>query len=714
MNKPVIICIDDEPTILDSLKIQLKKALEDEYIIETAEGGEEALELLAELIDEKYEVALVVSDYLMPNMRGDELLIRIHAVSPKTVKIMLTGQADLEAVANTINHAKLYRYIAKPWQTEDLKLTVKEAVNSYLQDKKLAEQNSQLQQMNQWLEQLNREQAALIAQLHENENRLRQFLEAMPVGVGVLDALGKVYYVNQKAKEIFGKGVVPGITSEQLSEVYQVYKAGCDREYPPHELPIVRALNGESAMADDLEIHRGSKIIPLEVWATPIYDAKGNITYAINTLQDITERQQAQEALKKAEQKYRRIFENALEGIFQTTIDGRYISANPALAQIYGYDSPEELMTNVTNIQHQLYVDPHRRAEFVTLMQQYGAVSKFESIVCRKDGSIIWISENARTVYDANGEPLYYQGFVEDITDRKQADAERMRFTNELFQLNQAFSRFVPRQFLQLLDKKSPIDVQLGDQVQQEMSVLFSDIRDFTTLSESMTPQENFNFINAYLSRMEPAIIENQGFIDKYIGDAIMALFGGSADDAVRAGIAMIQRLTEYNRERIQAGSVPILIGIGINTGSLMLGTVGGQHRMDGTVISDDVNLASRLEGLTKFYRVSLLITQQTLARLRHPMEYSIRFIEKTTVKGKSKAVAVFEVFDGEDLELKPVKLATKSVFEEGLFFYYKQAFREAIKRFEMVLSINPRDTVAQIYLERCHRREARIPTFNA
>ena len=709
MSKPVIICIDDEPTILDSLKIQLKKAFDDEYIIETAESGEEALELLAELIEDEYEVTLVVSDYLMPKMRGDELLKRIHEISPKTIKIMLTGQADLEAVTKAINSAKLYRYIAKPWHTEDFKLTVKEAVNSYFQDKKLTAQNSQLKRLNQSLEQLNREQATLITQLHENESRLRQFLEAMPVGVGVLDADGKVYYINQKAKEILGKGVVTSTSSEQISEVYQIYKAGTNQEYPPHELPLVRALKGESATADDLEVHRGSKIIPLEVWATPIYDARGKIAYAINTLQDITERKQSQAALHKAEQKYRRIFENALEGIFQTTIDGRYISANPALAHIYGYDSSEELMATITNLQHQLYVDPHRRTEFVNLMQQYGAISKFESMVCRKDGSIIWISENARTVYDTNGEPLYYQGFVEDITERKQAETERMSFTNELFQLNQAFSRFVPRQFLQLLDKKSLIDVQLGDQVQQEMSVLFSDIRDFTTLSESMTPQENFNFINAYLSRMEPAIIENQGFIDKYIGDAIMALFGGSADDAVKAAITMLQCLTEYNQQLIQSGNVPISIGIGINTGSLMLGTVGGQQRMDGTVISDDVNLASRLEGLTKFYRVSLLISQQTLGRLGNPMEYCIRFIEKTTVKGKSKAVAVFEVFDGDEPELKQRKLTTKAVFEEGLFFYYKQAFREAIKHFEMVLSINPRDTVAQIYLERCQAPESRI-----
>jgi PAS domain S-box-containing protein len=701
MSKPVIICIDDEPTILDSLKIQLKKTLGDNYIIEISEGGEEALELIEELLENKYEIALVISDYLMPTIKGDELLKRIHEISPKTLKIMLTGQADLEAVGNAIKYAKLYRYIAKPWQVEDLNLTVKEAVNSYLQDKQLAEQNAQLQQMNQSLERLNDEQAALIAKLHEDESRLTQFLEAMPVGVAVLDATGKLYYANQKSQQLLGQGVVPLATSNQLTEVYQAYIAGTNQLYSAENLPLVRALQGESATVDDIEIHKGNQIIPIEVWATPIYDSKGNVAYAIAAFQDITERKQAQAALQKAEQKYRRIFENALEGIFQTTLDGDYINANPVLAQIYGYDSPQELLLTLTNIQHQPYVEPHRCTEFLTLMQQHAAVSKFESQVYRKDGSIIWISENARTIYDVNGIPLYYQGFVEDITERKQAEAERIKFTSELFQLNQAFSRFVPRQFLQFLDKKSVVDVQLGDQVQQEMSVLFSDIRDFTALSESMSPQENFKFINAFLSRMEPAIIENQGFIDKYMGDAIMALFSGKADDAVKAGIVMLQNLAKYNQHRLKSGYVPIQIGIGINTGSLMLGTVGGQNRMDGTVISDAVNLASRLEGLTKYYGTSLLISQQTLGRLHNPTEYSLRFIERVTVKGKSKAVAVFEVFDGDAPEIKQAKLATKSVFEEGLFLYHRQAFKEAAKRFEAVLSMNPGDTVAQIYLER-------------
>jgi adenylate cyclase len=577
MSKPVIICVDDEPTILDSLKIQLKKAIGDEYLIETAEGGEDALELIAELLEDDYEIALVISDYIMPDIKGDELLKRIHAISPKTLKIMLTGQADVEAVGNAINYAKLYRYIAKPWQDEDLKLTVKEAIYSYFQDKELAEKNVKLLKLNQELEQLTQEQAILIEKLHENERRLTQFLEAMPVGVGVLDANGQPFYINQKAQELFGKGIVPNVSREQLSEIYQLYKAGTNEQYPSENLPIVRALKGERVTADDLEIHQEDKIIPIEVLATPIDDENGNIVYAMNTLTD--------------------------------------------------------------------------------------------------------------------------------ITLRKQVEAEKIKFTEELFKLNQAFSRFVPRQFLQFLDKSSIVDVQLGDSVQKEMSVLFSDIRDFTALSETMTPKENFKFINAYLSRMETAIVENHGFIDKYIGDAILALFSGDADNAVKAGISMLQRLTKYNIYRKKNGYPLIKIGIGINTGSMILGTVGGKNRMDGTVISDAVNLASRLEGATKNYGVSLLISQQTLANLNNPTDYCIRFIEQIKVKGKSKAVAIFEVFDADQPKVKEGKLVTKALFEEALMLYSREVFLEAEKIFEDCLRKNPEDRVAQIYLERCQKR---------
>jgi adenylate cyclase len=590
MNQQVIVCVDDENTVLKSLKAELQETVGNAYLIEIAEGGEEALELIEELLSDGYEVPLIISDHIMPEMKGDELLKQVHLLSPQTIKIMLTGQADIEAVANAIKNANLYRYIAKPWQQEDLSLTVKEAVNSYIQNKILAKQNAQLQEMNRELGQLNRDQAVLIDRLHENENRLMQFLEAMPIGVGVLDSEGRVYYINQTAKAIFGKGVVPDVNSEQLSEVYQTYIAGTDREYPPEQLPIVRALKGENATAEDIEVRNGDRVIPLQVAATPIYDRNTKIIYAINTLLDITERRKAEADRKKL-----------IAELFQVNCN------------------------------------------------------------------------------------------LEEALDTE------LKITN-------ATSRFVPNQFLSFLGCDSIVDVKLGEAVELEMSILFSDIRDFTTLSEQMTPQENFRFINSYLSCMEPLIVENRGFIDKYIGDAIMALFSEGADNAVKAGIAMLHTLAEYNRHRATAGEVPIQIGVGINTGSLILGTVGGQNRMDGTVIGDAVNLAARIESLTKNYGVPLLITQQTFDRLTNPADYAIRVIDRVQVKGKLEWVIVYEVFDADLPEVKAGKLANQQMFAEALSFYNTQSFGEAATLFADCLHQNSEDKVAQIYLDRCRQ----------
>jgi len=149
---------------------------------------------------------------------------------------------------------------------------------------------------------------------------------------------------------------------------------------------------------------------------------------------DISERKQAEEALREAEAKYRNIFENTVEGIFQTTADGHYISANPALARIYGYDSPADMMANITSIQQQLYINPKRRVEFTQLLQQHGSVKNFESQVYQRDGNVIWISENARSVYADDGSLLYYEGTVEDISDRKAAEAALQRANEELEQ----------------------------------------------------------------------------------------------------------------------------------------------------------------------------------------------------------------------------------------------------------------------------------------
>ena len=278
----------------------------------------------------------------------------------------------------------------------------------------------------------------------------------------------------------------------------------------------------------------------------------------------------------------------------------------------------------------------------------------------------------------------------------------RLQTHLRLAKINLAYSRFVPREFLQFLNKESIIEVGLGDQVEKHMSVMFADIRDFTTLSEQMNPEENFHFINAFLSRMEPTISENHGFIDKYIGDAIMALFSQGADDALRASVAMLERLQSYNLEREADDRPAIAIGIGINTGRLMLGTVGGQNRMDGTVISDTVNVAARIERMTRVYGVNLLISHHTFMELEDANQYAMRVIDRVRMKGKSNFVSVYEVFEPDPPLLKAAKLATKTQFEGALLLYFQEAYEDAAIQLQRCLMDCPGDEIATIYLHRC------------
>lgn len=271
----------------------------------------------------------------------------------------------------------------------------------------------------------------------------------------------------------------------------------------------------------------------------------------------------------------------------------------------------------------------------------------------------------------------------------------------KLISLNKAAFRFVPKELIKILNKDSIIDVNLGDNTEQEMSIMFSDIRDFTSISERISPQENFNLINAYLSRMAPLINQHYGFIDKYIGDGIMALFGRSPDDAVQAAISMLSSLKEYNKQRSESGYIPLKIGIGINTGKLILGTVGYHNHMEGTVISDAVNLASRIEQLTKVYRVPLLISESTFVQLKHPDKYGIRLVDKVRVKGRSQTVKVYEVFHHDLLPESSAKLSNLSVFSEGVSLYHQQHFQEAFKAFQDCYHQNPNDSVVQVYLQR-------------
>ncbi|XCN71414.1 MAG: two-component regulator propeller domain-containing protein [Candidatus Electrothrix aestuarii] len=285
--------------------------------------------------------------------------------------------------------------------------------------------------------------------------------------------------------------------------------------------------------------------------------------------------------------------------------------------------------------------------------------------------------------------------------ERKSTEMERLAKENEI-RLSEAYSRFVPHIFFNFLGKDSVLDVGLGDQVEKELTVLFADIRDFTTLSENHSPKETFDFINSYLSQMGPIVYASEGFVDKYIGDAIMALFP-SAQQALYAAIQMnLSLLNERTQGRIKNHQMPVRIGIGINTGNLMLGTVGQKNRMDGTVISDAVNLAARLESLTSYYGVNILLSEETYRGLAHPEQYQVRLLDNVTVKGKKKSVRIFEALDGLPEPVRAAKIRSAPVFEEAICHYCAGNLVRAQEIFRECLQKCPEDKTSDIYLQRC------------
>jgi len=273
---------------------------------------------------------------------------------------------------------------------------------------------------------------------------------------------------------------------------------------------------------------------------------------------------------------------------------------------------------------------------------------------------------------------------------------------SELEKLIKSYDRFVPYQFLNLLGKRNITDVRLGDHIEKKLTILFSDIRDFTYISESLTPKENFNFINSYLDQMDTIISDHNGIIDKFIGDGIMAIFPTSADDALTCSILMLKQLDQFNGIRKKVGLNPVRIGIGLNTGLCILGTVGGLNRMESTVISDAVNLASRLENLTKNYGVPLLISENTINNLHDVSKYSIRFIDRVIIKGKVQPQSIYEIFDNDPVKVRKLKIKTKTLFEEALAHYHYKKIDVAKELLEKCIKINPDDKPAKVYLERC------------
>ena len=251
--------------------------------------------------------------------------------------------------------------------------------------------------------------------------------------------------------------------------------------------------------------------------------------------------------------------------------------------------------------------------------------------------------------------------------------------TAALASTNAAIQRFVPREFLHALGHDDVTTTKLGDATAKSITVLFADIRNFTSSSEGMSPEETFAFLNGCLSKLGPHVRAQSGFVDKYIGDAIMALFPRDPSDAVRAAVAMQDELRRTNEG---AGDrVPLAIGVGIHVGRVMMGTIGEAERFEATVISDAVNLTARLESLTKQLGCAVLVSEEVHAALGEDLRAHTRRLGTFLVKGKAQPVTIHEVFASDSAPVREAKAATRARFEAML-----EAFAEG--RVEAALAI--------------------------
>src|SRR6478672_6663253 len=275
--------------------------------------------------------------------------------------------------------------------------------------------------------------------------------------------------------------------------------------------------------------------------------------------------------------------------------------------------------------------------------------------------------------------------------------------------LSEKFRLFVPEQFLDRIARQGVESIQLGNAREEELTILFCDIRGFTAIAESQTPSETFEWLNVFFTQMNQAIAANQGFIDKFLGDAIMAVFdrpGEHAQDAIAAAVMMQQRLSEFNAERDQYQlQNPVNIGIGIHSGKGIIGTVGSSYRMDSTVIGDVVNTASRLEQLTKLYSCSILVSSAVINRLTNPELYASRWIDRMMPRGKQEVIELYEVLGSATYALHEAKWRSQPDFEQGIQAWQQENFQIALSYFRQVVEQNPVDAIASLYIERCQAR---------
>jgi PAS domain S-box-containing protein len=414
--------------------------------------------------------------------------------------------------------------------------------------------------------------------------------------------------------------MMPGIDGFETCRRLKANPSTCD-------IPVIFM----TALSDTEDKLKGFSLGAVDYVTKPVQqeEVRARVTTHL-TLRNLQKKLQAQNLqLQETEEKYRSIFENATEGIFQATPEGRYITANPALARILGYASPEQLIAEIVNIGKQLYVEPFRRDDLIALLKREDMLSDFESEVYRQDGTKIWISENIRTVRDANGQLLFYEGSVIDITERKQSEdaLRKARKRAELLLLN-----ILPQPIAERLKRGQRTIAENFEDV----TVMFADLVDFTKFSAHTSATELVELLNVIFSKFDRLAEQHRIEKIKTIGDAYMVVAGlptprpDNAGAIAEMALDMQTAIVELNAELGKS----FRLRIGIHSGPVVAGVI-GIRKFSYDLWGDTVNTASRMEsqGLPGAIQVSAT----TYERLRDRYLFEER--NPIQVKGKGEMV---------------------------------------------------------------------------
>ncbi len=386
---------------------------------------------------------------------------------------------------------------------------------------------------------------------------------------------------------------------------------------------------------------------------------------------------------------------NYNEGILKSlsngvvTLDTAFVvtKVNEAAMQILGYREEDMVGRSLAQIFGNANVWIVKSLDYVS--KTGGSDYHADADLVRNEGATVSVNLTVAPLMDVDARPIGYILMFEDLTREK-----RMRIT---------MSRYLAKE---VVDKVLESDEDAFLASSQQATVLFSDIRHFATITERIGPSETVHMLNEYFTEMVDVVLRHGGILDKFIGDAIMAVFGAplvnyrDADNAVTAAIEMVQALERFNRNRTSGGLEPIEVGIGISTGEVIAGSIGTTKRMDYTVIGESVNLAARLESANKYYGTSVLVSDTTVAQMKSALSW--REIDLIRVAGSKRPISLFEPLDCYPAGVRMTLNRVRGAYQRGIQLYRRRQWAEAIPNFEQVLARWPDDRPARMYMDRC------------